>query len=106
VNNIGFETLEVSDDAVGLLNMLKEMAFSTSGVQHPHWTLQNVLRRSTAIHQGPSESVSNCHKRFLAAAEVIEAQWGQFHPVKLTTSAGSVDKKTTRDNVLSMIFLA
>jgi len=31
---------------------------------------------------------------------------GQFYPVKLTTGAGSVDKKTARDNVLSMIFLA
>jgi len=73
VNNVGFETLEDSDDAVEALKMLKEMAFSTSGVQHPHWTLQNVLRRLTAINQGPSESVSNCHKRFLATAEVVEA---------------------------------
>jgi len=106
VNNVGFETLEDGDDVVGLLKMLKEMAFSTSGVQHPCWTLQNVLRRLTAINQGPSELVSNYHKRFLAAAEVVEAQSGQFHPVKLTTGAGSVDKKTARDNVLSMIFLA
>jgi len=106
VNNVGFETLEDSDDVVGLLKMLKEMAFSTSGVQHPHWTLQNVLRRLTAINQGPSELVSNYHKRFLATTEVVEAHWGQFYPVKLTTGAGSVDKKTARDNVLSMIFLA
>ena len=35
VNNVGFETLEDSDDVVGLLKMLKEMTFSTSGVQHP-----------------------------------------------------------------------
>jgi len=101
VNSVGFDALEDSDDVVGLLKMLKEMAFSTSGVQHPCWTLQNVLRCLTAINQGPSESVSNCHKRFLAAAEVVEAQLGQ-----LTTGAGSIDKKTARDNVLSMIFLA
>jgi len=85
VNNVGFETLEDSGDVVGLLKMLKEMTFSTSGVQHPCWTLQNVLRRLTAINQGPSESVSNCHKRFLAATEVVEAQWGQLCPLKLTT---------------------
>jgi len=65
VNNVGFETLEDSDDVVGLLKMLKEMTFSTGGVQHPHWTLQNVLRRLTTINQGPSEVVSNCHKRSL-----------------------------------------
>jgi len=60
VNNVGFKALEDSDDVVGLLKMLKEMAFSTSGVQHPYWTLQNVLRRLTAVNQGPTESVSNC----------------------------------------------
>jgi len=106
VNNVGFEALEDSDDVVGLLKMLKEMAFSTSRVQHPCWTLHDVLRRLTAINQGPSESVSNHHKRFLAATKVVEAQWGQFYPVKLTTGSGSVDKKTARVNVLSMIFLA
>jgi len=106
VNNVGFETLEDNDDVVGPLKMLKEMAFSTSGVQHPCWTLQNVLRHLTAINKGPSESVPNYHKRFLTAAEVIEAQWGQFCPVKLTTGAGLVNKKTAHDNVLSMIFLA
>jgi len=106
VNNGGFKALEDSDDAVGSLKMLKEMASLTGGVQHPHWTMQNVLRRLTAINQGPSESVSNCHKRFFAAAKVVEAQWGQFCPVKLTTGSGSVNKKTASDNVLSMIFLA
>jgi len=93
VNNVGFETLEDSDDVVGLLKM-------------PCWTLQNVLRCLTAINQGPSESVSNYHKRFLAVAEVVEAQWGQFCPLKLTTGTGSTDKKMARDNVVSMTFLA
>jgi len=72
VNNVGFETLEDSDDVVGLLKMLKEMAFLTSGVQHLCWTLQNLLRHLTAINQGPSESVSNYHKRFLATTEPLK----------------------------------
>jgi len=106
VNNTRFETLEDGDDVVGPLTMLKEMAFLTSGVQYPCWMLQNVLRLLTATNQGPNELVSNCHKRFLATTKVVEAQWGQFYPVKLTTGAGSVNKKTARDKVLSMIFLA
>ena len=106
VNNTGIESLEDNDDVVGVLKMLKEMAFLTSGVQHPYWTLQNVLRHLTAINQGPNESVSNYHKRFLATTEVIEAQWGQFYPPKLTSGTGSDDKKMARDNMLSMIFLA
>jgi len=75
-NDTGFAALEANDNVVGLLDKLKEMAFSTGGVQHPFWTLQNVLRRLTAINQGPKELVANYHKRFLATTEVIEVQWG------------------------------
>jgi hypothetical protein len=105
-NDAGFATLEQNDDVTGLLGKLKELAFSTGGVQHPFWTLQNMLRRLTAINQGGKESVQNYHKRFLAMTEVIEAQWGQFCPVELADSNSAADKKKARDQLLSMIFLA
>jgi hypothetical protein len=105
-NDAGFATLEQNDDVKGLLGKLKELAFSTGGVQHPFWTLQNMLRRLTAINQGEKESVQNYHKRFLAMTEVIEAQWGQFCPTELADSNSAADKKKARDQLLSMIFLA
>jgi len=70
------------------------------------WTLQNVLRHLTATNHGPTELVPHCNKRILAAAEVIEAHWGHFCLVKLTTGVGSVGKQTAGDNMLSMILLA
>jgi hypothetical protein len=75
MNQKEYATLEDDDDVVGLLKMLKSMAFSTTAVQHPYWTMQSVLKRLSAINQGPNESVANYHRRFLAITEVIETQW-------------------------------
>jgi hypothetical protein len=61
-NDEEFEQLELKDDVVGLLEMLKQMAFSTAGVQEPFWTMQMLLRRMTAINQGPSESPTQISK--------------------------------------------
>lgn len=56
-----FAEMEQNDDVVGLMAKLKEMAFSTAGVQDPFWNLQNLLRRLTVLNQGTSESVTNYH---------------------------------------------
>lgn len=37
------QALEEKDGMVGLLAKLKEMAFSTGGVRHPHMALQEVM---------------------------------------------------------------
>lgn len=103
VNEKGYDTLEDNDDIVGLLKMLKSMAFSTTGVQHPYWTLQLVLKRLAAINQGPNESMTGYHRRFLAITEVIETQWGPFIPTKLEATDGATK---ARDSMLAMIFLA
>ena len=34
-NELGYATLEMNDDVVGLLRQLKQMAFASGGVQHP-----------------------------------------------------------------------
>ena len=105
-NDSVFATLEQNDDVVGLLKKLKEFAFSTGGVQEPFWTLQGVLRHLMAINQGPNETVTNYHQRFLATTKVIEEQLGEFCTVKLSISTNADDKKAARDKLLSMIFLA
>jgi hypothetical protein len=42
-NELGYAALEMSDDVVGLLRQLKQMAFASGGVQHPFWALQIVM---------------------------------------------------------------
>ena len=105
-NELGYATLEMNDDVVGLLRQLKQMAFASGGVQHPFWTLQIVMRRLLAINQGPRESVTNYYRRFVSTTEVIEEQWGKFYPEKLAVSTSDADKNIARDKYLSMIFLA
>jgi len=101
-----FADLEQNDDVVGLMAKLKEMAFSTAGIQDPFWNLQNLLRRLTVMNQGTSESVTNYHKRFLASTQVIEAMWGMFVPTRLVAGDTDDDKKNARDKLLAMFFLA
>jgi hypothetical protein len=102
---VEYGTLEDKDDVAGLLNKLREMAFSTTGVEHPYWALQTVLKRLTAINQAPNESVANYHRRYRALIEVTEAQWGKFIPTKLVASLKASDAEA-REQTLSMIFLA
>ena len=92
-NDMDFQELEKNDDVVGLLNKLREFAFSAGGVQHPHWTLQKVVQDLTCMSQGPKEMVQNCHKRFLALTKVIEAQWGEFSPPGLVADATAAETK-------------
>ena len=101
-----FDDLEDKDDVVGLLEKLHVMSFTTAGAQQPYWALQQVLKRFVAINQGPQESLGNYHKRFQALAKVVEIQWGDFYPEKLTTGNQPDDKKTAETKMLMMFFLA
>ena len=51
-NGGGLEKLEANKDVVGLLAKLRELAFSTGGVQEPFVTLTESFRRLAAINQG------------------------------------------------------
>jgi hypothetical protein len=105
-NELGYATLEMNDDGVGLLRQLKQMAFASGGAQHPFWTLQTVMQRLLAINQGPRELVTNYYRQFVSTTEVIEEQWGKLYPEKLAVSVSDADKNIARDKYLSMIFLA
>jgi hypothetical protein len=72
---------------LGILKKLQDMAFSTSGVENPYWALQAVLKRMTAINQGPTETVSNYYSRFLATIDVTEALWGKCIPTKFVANS-------------------
>jgi hypothetical protein len=83
------------------------MAFLTGGEQDPFWTLQIVaLKRFATMSQGPTESVVNYHKRFLANVKVLEAQMGEFIPTKLVDGTTAADKKVAQDKMMSMMMLS
>jgi Zinc knuckle len=100
-----FDELENTDDVVGFLKKLRTMTFSSEGIQHPYWSLQEVMRRLTGINQGPDEAVTNYHQRFLATTAVVEAQWGSYMPPTLAGITDD-DKAASREQMLAMTFLA
>jgi hypothetical protein len=61
-NELGYATLEMNDNVVGLLRQLKQMAFTSGGAQHSFLTLQIVMQHLLAINQGPRESVTNYYR--------------------------------------------
>jgi hypothetical protein len=102
-NELGYATLEMNDDVVGLLRQLMQMAFASGGVQHPVWTLQIVMWRLLAINQGPGESVTNYYRQFVSTTKVMEEQWGKLYPEKLAVSTSDAEKNIARDKYLSII---
>ena len=56
--------MEATDDVIGLLNGLKELAFTrTLKVQHKHWTLCQSLRKVLTMQQQDNESLAGyCNK--------------------------------------------
>ena len=105
MNDSRFDQLERNEDVVGLKNLLREMAYGTGGILYEYMALALVLRRLTAHNQGQTESVANYYHRFKSISQVVEEQWGMFFP---TLKGGNTDasKKTARDQLMAMIFLA
>jgi len=100
-----FKQLQIEDDVIGFLDKLKSWTFSTSGSQHPVWCLQRSIRRMVATNQGQNESVTHYYNRFMALAEVTEAQWGKFYPPKLALNDSEYEKEQARQQFLALLFL-
>ncbi len=105
-NGATFADLEQTCDVVGLLKELKDMAFSTAGVQQQYITLVDSFRRMAAVNQGPSETVANYYQRFITQVEVFIEQWGDnFYPSKLAKANSDKDKEACKDKFLAAMFL-
>ena len=108
-SDVTFADLEQRSDVVGLLSTLKTLAFSTGEAAEPFAALLNVLKRMVGMNQGPSESVANYYRRFMAQISVMESQWGAFFPPLVVTNAGGtsspITEKAARDQLLGMMFL-
>jgi hypothetical protein len=88
-NELGYATLEMNDNVVGLSRQLKQMAFASGGVQHPFWTLQIVLQCLLAInlaandYQLAKSKWWSQVKQLGATSQVLENKIGQrFFPTK------------------------
>ena len=106
VNDSDYPTLEKNFDVVGLINKLREFAFSTGGEHYKFLNLYKAMRQLFSIHMGTKETVPNYHKRFEALFKVTEAQFGLLCPHEMCENQQAATRKTARDQLMAMIFLA
>jgi len=95
--------MEKGRDVVELLKSLKTMAFTPSNVQDVAITMCEGLRRLASLNQGVNESVIHYKLRFLAAAEVLDQQWGGFFPPAWVQ--GSETKEQAKNRLLARLLL-
>ena len=97
-----FPQLEVNDDVIGLLKVLKELAFSTINAHYEYWTMMESLRKLMNVQQMSRESLASYYRRWNATLEVLETQWGELAP---TTVPSGDNKQSARSKLLACMFL-
>jgi len=101
--------LECDGDVIGLLDLLRKMAFNTKSSQEPYTVLVEQVDKFTSIQQGEKERITNYHDRFQAMKKVIKAQWGSFYPSVLAEKEQGPDDAdkaaAAQEKVFASIFL-
>jgi hypothetical protein len=92
-NGGGLEKLEENKDVVGLLEKLRELAFSTRGIQEPFVTLTESFRHLATINQGTMETMANYYERFTVSSKLLIGHWGEFYPSKLAKGSSQEGDK-------------
>lgn len=100
-----FEKLEEEDDVIGLLSVIKSLAYTTHQVQYEHWTACSMMRRVLTMRQFEDESLAAFYKRFTSAVDVTESVWGLLVPIQIVNRNKS-GKKDERNRFLACVFLA
>jgi hypothetical protein len=105
-NFTGYKDLKKTDNVIGLLNKLKEFAYTTKNVQYEFWTMQASIKELVEMRQDPKESLNAYGKRFIAQLEVTEDVWGgKLVPMKLKGKATALQTEG-RNKLLACLFLA
>ena len=99
-----FTKLEEAHDVNGLLDLIKELVYSTDESQEPIWIMADTVVKLHSTRQQDTESDNNYYKRFVSQAEVTESVWGSLIP---TTMKGKATELQTnaRHAYLARLFL-
>ena len=111
-----YKAVESSANVPRLLEMIKEIVYSSKGVQYEYWAMSYSVRKVVTIKQGKSESLTAYYNRFIDLVLVAESQWGAMIPYKMITtvqsdgttitSTDSNDRLDARNKYLACVFLA
>lgn len=100
-----FKELEEKEDVVGLLNLLKDLVYSTDGEgQYEFWTMQQTTRTLYGIRQGTTESLTDYQTRFNEQLAVTEEVYGSLTPMKYKDESTGKQEEA-RDAYLACVYL-
>jgi hypothetical protein len=103
----GFDSIEANDDAIKLVNGLKELTFKMHEVQYGYWTICQTVRRVLTMRQEDNKPLAEFYKRSTSCVDVAESQWGTLVPtVAATNETNETNEKTSRDRFIACNFLA
>ena len=75
-----YKEYEKQHDVAGLLSKMRDLVYTTDGVQYEYWTLQAVMRKMLTLRQEDKESLASFFRRFISQVEVTEDVWGSLIP--------------------------
>jgi hypothetical protein len=100
-----YHGLAEKDNVVGLLALIKHLAFGGQVVQYEYWTMQAQWRVLVMLTQSENESIHEFAKRFLAQLKATEHAWGALVPRNMKGKP-TADQDGARDKFLACLFLA
>ena len=75
-NHPRYEEVQKKHDIIGLLDIIKELVYSTDDSQETYWTMVETMTQLFNTKQGDQESLTAFHKRLESQIEVTESVWG------------------------------
>jgi hypothetical protein len=100
-----YQDLVDKDGMTGLLNNIRELAYSMENVQYEYWTMQASIKNMMNLKEQEKESLASYCKRFLEQQEVTEEVWGAMIPMKMKGKL-LMEQDEAQNRFLACVFLA
>ena len=99
-----FSDLQEEYNINGLLDLIKDLVYSTDDSQEPLWVMVNSMIKMHLVRQGPYEPKDIYYKRLVSQVEVTESVWGPMIPSSMKGKATEMQEKA-QDAYLARLFL-
>ena len=96
-----YNALEVQDDVIGLLALLKKLTHGGATVRYEYLAMVESLRTLLTTTQDPTKPISSHYNTWYAAVEVFEATYGTLKPKQI----GNDTEDEARGKFLACAFL-
>ena len=90
----GYKEIEETMDVVGLMRIIKDVAFDSNDKKYPSLQAAQALKNLMLARQHDKEDLMDYYKRFVSLTEMAERAYGDVAPVAVAKKNKSAYKKT------------